>query len=331
MNIVLTGSLGHISKPLATELIAKGHSVTVISSKAERQKEIEALGAKAAIGKMEDAEFLTNTFTGADIVYCMATGDRSRMFHKSNPLTLQEMEDNMNLIWNNYKQAIQKTNVRKVILLSTIGAHTDKGVGVLKWGYYAEKTLNELPADVSIKVMRPVGFYYNLLGFAAMIKQLSKGVLGALMSLRYYGLGGFLSGKRGVILNNLDGSDVNVLVSTFDIASVIAEEIETPFVGRTIRYIASEELTCNEVAKILGEAIGKPYLKWGRISDKQLLNAMKGMGMSEGVAKGFVEFQAAGRGKNGLLGEDYYKHRPELSKTKLKSYMPEFVEAYNKN
>jgi len=331
MNIVLTGSFGHISKPLATELIAKGHSLTVISSKAERKKEIEALGAKAAIGKMEDAEFLTTTFSGADIVYCMATGDRSRMFNKSNPLTLQEMEANMNLIWNNYKQALQKTSVKKVILLSTIGAHTDKGVGILKWGYNAEKTLNELPADVSIKVMRPVGFYYNLLGFAPMIKQLSKGFLGAFMSLRYYGIGGLLSGKRGVILNNLDGSDINVLVSPFDIASVIAEEIEKPFVGRTVRYIASEELTCNDVAKILGEAIGKPYLKWGRISDKQLLNAMKGMGMNEDVAKGFVEFQAAGRGKNSLLGEDYYKHRPELSKTKLKSYMPEFVEAYKKN
>jgi len=36
MNIVLTGSLGNISKPLAQDLIAKGHSVTVISSKAEQ-------------------------------------------------------------------------------------------------------------------------------------------------------------------------------------------------------------------------------------------------------------------------------------------------------
>ena len=71
MNIVLTGSLGHISKPLTKILIEKGHSVTVISSKEERQKDIESLGAKAAIGTMEDVEFLTKTFTGADIVYLM--------------------------------------------------------------------------------------------------------------------------------------------------------------------------------------------------------------------------------------------------------------------
>jgi len=58
MKIILTGSLGHISKPLTQILVQKGHSVTVITSKAERQKDIESLGAKAAIGIMEDVDFL---------------------------------------------------------------------------------------------------------------------------------------------------------------------------------------------------------------------------------------------------------------------------------
>ena len=33
MKITITGALGHISKPLAKELIDNGHSVTIISSK----------------------------------------------------------------------------------------------------------------------------------------------------------------------------------------------------------------------------------------------------------------------------------------------------------
>lgn len=37
MNIVVTGSLGNISKPLTQELVQKRHSVTIISSKAGRQ------------------------------------------------------------------------------------------------------------------------------------------------------------------------------------------------------------------------------------------------------------------------------------------------------
>lgn len=38
MKIVLTGSLGNISKPLAIGLVEKGHQVTVITSKKEKQK-----------------------------------------------------------------------------------------------------------------------------------------------------------------------------------------------------------------------------------------------------------------------------------------------------
>jgi 3-hydroxyisobutyrate dehydrogenase-like beta-hydroxyacid dehydrogenase len=50
MKITLTESLGNIGKPLTRDLVSKGHSVTVISSNPEKKKEIEASGAKAAIG-----------------------------------------------------------------------------------------------------------------------------------------------------------------------------------------------------------------------------------------------------------------------------------------
>ena len=71
MNIIITGSLGHIGKPLTEELVQKGHHVTVISSKPQKQADIEAVGATAAIGSVEDVAFLTATFTGADAVFCM--------------------------------------------------------------------------------------------------------------------------------------------------------------------------------------------------------------------------------------------------------------------
>ena len=96
MNITITGSLGNISRPLATGLIQKGHSVTVISSKPERQKEIELPGAKAAIGSVNDPGFLGSTFSGSDIVYLMeppfhfadptADTTTSKTFWESSPL-----------------------------------------------------------------------------------------------------------------------------------------------------------------------------------------------------------------------------------------------------
>jgi len=298
MKIIVTGSLGHISEPLTRELVQKEHSVTVISSKAERKKDIESIGANSAIGTMEDADFLSAVFKGADVVYVMETlGAHSFM------------DPNLDLmaaitkIGNNYKQAIQQSGVKRVVHLSSIGAHTDKGNGILASHYNVENILKQLSNDVSIKFMRPVGFYYNMLAFIPTIK------------------------TQGAIVSNYGGDDKDPWVSPLDIAAVIAEEIEKPFDGRTIRYIASDEVSPNEVAGILGEAIRKPDLKWLVISDEQMLNGMLAAGMNTNIAKGLVEMNAGFH--RGVLYEDYNRNRPTLGKVKLREWAKEFATVYN--
>ena len=298
MKIIITGSLGHISKPLTEILVQKGHAVTVISSKAERQNEIEALGAKVAIGTMEDVDFLTKTFKGADVVYLMETLGASSFFDQN----LDYMAT-INKIANNYKQAVEDSGVKRIVHLSSIGAHTDKGNGMLAFHYKVENILKQLPEDVSIKFMRPVGFYINMFAFIPTIK------------------------AQGVIVQNYGGDEKEPWVSPLDIAAVIAEEMEKPFYGREIRYIASDEASPNEVAKILGEAIGKPDLKWQVISDEQKLNGMIASGMNPQIAKGLIEMNEGRR--NGVLYEDYNLNRPTLGKVKLTDFGKEFAHVFN--
>ena len=301
MKIIVTGSLGHISRPLTAELLQKGHAVTVISSKPERQAEIEALGAIAAIGTMEDADFLSATFKGADIVYVMETHGASSFFDPN--LDLMAV---ISKIGQNYKQAIQQSGVKRVVHLSSIGAHTDKGNGILAFHYNVENILKQLPDDVSIKFMRPVGFYYNMFAFIPTIK------------------------TQGAIVSNNGGDVKNPWVSPLDIAAVIAEEMEKPFDGREIRYIASDEVSPNEVAGVLGEAIGKPDLKWLTIPDEQLLNGMVAAGMNSNIAKGLVEMNAGFH--RGPLYEDYYLHRPAVfGKVKLTDFAKDFAAAFKQN
>ncbi len=261
MKIVLTGSLGHISKPLAQELVQKGHTVTVISSKPERQKEIEALGATAAIGSIEDVAFLTSTFTGADAVYTMLPPPSF-----SDPTF--ELMAHVRNITNNYAQAIKQAGVKRVVHLSSIGAHMAKESGLILMHHAAEGILDGLQ-NVDITFMRPVGFYYNLLSFIPAIKNM------------------------GGMASNYGAEDVIPWVSPIDIAAAIAEEITTPSLQhRKVLYVASEELACNEVARILGAAIGKPDLKWTLITDEQLLNIYAGFGMPQAIAAGLVEMQS---------------------------------------
>ena len=298
MKIIVTGSLGNISKPLTKELVQKGHQVTVISSNPERLKEIEALGASAAIGTMEDADFLTDTFKGADAVYVMETMGGNSYFDPNLDILAA-----INMIGNNYKQAIEQSGVKRVVHLSSIGAHTDKGNGLLAFHYNVENILKTLPSDVSITFMRPVGFYYNLLGFINTIK------------------------TQGVIATNYGGDSKKPWVSPIDIAAAVTEELATPFEGRKVRYVASDEISCNELASLLGTAIGKPDLKWVVILDEQLLNGMLSAGMNPKVAAGLVEMNASTN--TGDLYEDYFRNKPTLGKVKLAEYAKEFAAVYN--
>ncbi|RYC51017.1 NmrA family NAD(P)-binding protein [Flagellimonas olearia] len=306
MKIVLTGSLGHISKPLALSLLAKGHHVTIISSRPERRVAIEALNPNhfgnqvvPAIGRLQDVAFLTETFKGADIVYVMEAinANTGAYFNPSIDIDAEHFK-----LADNFTLAIKNTGVSKVVHLSTIGAHTGYGVGLLNAHYYVEETLNALPESVRIKFMRPVGFYNNMYSFIDTIRE------------------------EAAIFQNYGGDQKEPWVSPLDIAEVISEEMELPFVGRSVRYIASDEVSPNEVAQILGAAIGKPELEWIKVSDEQFIYDLLYLGMNPNVAMGLTEMNTSR--VNGILYEDYYKNKPELGKVKLEDFAEEFAKVY---
>jgi len=281
MNIVITGSLGNISKPLAITLVAEGHSVTVISSNADKQKDIETIGAKAAIGSIEDINFLTTAFAGADAVYCMIPFN----------FMVEDQKAYFRKIETNYVQAIRKNDVGKVVFLTGWAANVE-----------GSPLLNQL-SDRTVIELRPGSFYTNFYNDIKTIKE-----YGALM-------GGY--GEHDKI----------AFVSPNDIANVVFEELATPFQGKKVRYVASEELTCNEAARILGEAIGKPDLKWIALPEEQLLSGLLQAGFPQQLAADFVKMQMETH--SGKTFEDYLKNRPVLGNTKLKEFAKDFAKAYH--
>ncbi len=295
MKIIITGSLGHISKPLAVELLDKGHSVTVISSDAEKQDAIESMNANAAIGSITDATFLTATFTGADIVYLMEP-----------PPNFFDAETDSEQAWaaiaRSYVTAIRQSGVTRVVHLSSIGAHTDTGNGMLAAHYHVERILNELPANVAIKFMRPVGFYYNMFAFIPTIK------------------------SQGAIIQNYGGTHKEPWVAPTDIAHTIAEAMEAPFDGRTVTYIASDEVSPAEVAAALGHAIGNTSLQWISIADTEFLDGLLAAGFSEKSATGLTEVNI---GRRNNLYDHYNANKPVLGKVKLGDFAKEFARVYN--
>jgi uncharacterized protein YbjT (DUF2867 family) len=292
MKITLTGSIGHIGKPLTEQLVKRGHQASVITSNPERAKEIESLGATAMIGKLDDVNFITRAFTDAHAVFCMTPPD----FNHPDQLLYYET------LAHNYAQAIQRSGVSRVVHLSSYGAHLPSGTGFITGSHRAEQILNPIP-NIQLTHARPTFFYYNLLAFTGMIK--AAGFIGAV-----YG-----------------GEDKLAFVSPSDIADAVAQELEIVKDFNQIRYINSDERTCNQAAEVLGKAIGVPALKWIALPKDQVLQVLLGRGVPENAASNLVELGEALH--TGRLLEDFELHKPAFGKVKLEDYANKFAAVYH--
>jgi uncharacterized protein YbjT (DUF2867 family) len=277
MRFVITGSLGNVGKPLAAQLRDAGHAVTVVSSKSDRTASIEALGASAAIGTVEDANFLAGVFKGADGIFTMVPPHFGGHDWKSH----------IGGIGRSYLKSILASGVKYVVNLSSIGAHMREGCGPVSGLYRVEQALNELPG-VNVRHLRAGFFYTNFLNSVGLIRH------------------------QGIISGNYGKHARMVLAHPTDIADAAAKELQGRFFqGKGYSYVASDELTTDQIASIIGRTIGKPDLAWVDLTDKDALDGMIKAGLSEDVARNYVEMGTAIR--SGDMWSDYEAHRPVLA------------------
>jgi uncharacterized protein YbjT (DUF2867 family) len=289
MKITLTGSLGNISKPLAEILIKNGHDITIISNDSKKVGDIEALGAKAAIGSVSDVTFLTDAFKGADAIYTMIPPNWGVTNYRQYIAETGK----------NYLQAIKNSGVKRVVNLSSIGAHLSNGTGPIAGLYDVEQTLNTLD-DVAIKHLRAGIFYINFFFDIGMIR------------------------KMGIMGNNYGEKTKLIMVHPRDIAAAAAQELQSSFEGKSHQYVVSDEREIHDIVKTLGTAIDKPALPWVQFSDEETFAGMTAAGMSAAIAGVYVEMgNAIG---SGILFEDF---KPAIwGSTKLADFAKEFAAVY---
>ena len=290
-NYLITGSIGNISKPIVQGLVKAGKHVWVITSSADRKKDIEALGAKALIGSLNDPTFLKNSFQQAEVVYTMIP-----------PLwQTNDWRRSQNEIAKNYAEALRASSVKYMVNLSSIGAHLGNGAGPVDGLYDFEQLLNQFPS-IHVKHLRPSFFYHNLMGQISLIKQ------------------------AGIMGSNYGEGEKLFLVHPSDIAAAALEELlNLGFTGKSVRYIIGDERSGNEIATVLGKAIGRD-LKWVLFTDEQQKAGLLGAGLSETHSAGYTEMGKALR--DGSMQGDARKNLPTFSAVKLEDFAKEFAAAY---
>ena len=214
----IMGATGNIGSKLANILLDKGERVTAIGRSAGRLKSFIARGAEVAVGDISDVRYLTNVFKGADAVFALIPP----------AYTAKDFRGYYNEIGSNLVQAIQKSGVKHVLFLSSIGAHLSEKTGPIKGSHDVEQLLNRLDG-VNILHLRPTYFMENLLANVGMIKKSSMGMNG--------------SGIK---------SDIKfAMIATKDIALVAADHlVNRDFSGKAVHELLGErDVSMDEVTR----------------------------------------------------------------------------------
>lgn len=293
MKITISGSLGNVGKPLTKKLVAAGHQVTVISHSEERKANIEKLGATAAIGSVTDADFLARAFTGADAVYVLLPPRLASSNMLAGTVNAGKA----------FASAIRQAGTLRVVLQSSLGADQPEGTGPIAALYAIEKIFSEVEGT-SFTFLRNGYFYTNFLEEVDIINGM------------------------GIMGGNYPANMDLPLVHPDDIATAAAEELQsTTVAGNHVRYVVSDIRHPDELAQIIGAAIGKHDLHWVEFTDEQSIQGMKQAGLPDELAKLLTEMGASFR--NGKSFEEYEKKgSPVTGEIKLEDYAQEFAKAY---
>jgi uncharacterized protein YbjT (DUF2867 family) len=294
MKYVLTGSIGHITKPMAERLISAGHDVSIITSSNNNVAKIEALGAQALVGSVNDGDFVNSALANADGVYLMIPPNMGA----TNFFEAQQK------VADNYVDAVLKNEIKNVVQLSSIGAHLRTGAGPIDGLAYLEEKLEAIEG-INVKMLRPSYFFYNLFSMIPLIKHAN--IMGSNFNMK---------------------DEKFVLTHTNDIADVAADALlNLNFSGKSIEYISSDERTSTEITSVLGNAINKPGIPWVEFKDEDSLQGMLAAGLAPSISGAYVQMGKSIR--EGKLQEDYWKNKPsKMGKIKLEDFALEFKAAF---
>lgn len=291
---IITGATGNTGHRIAESLLAAGKQVVAIGRDASKLQSLEIKGAKIAVGDLEDEAFLSKTFEGSTAVYALI------------PPKWDIQGD-----WRTYQRsvgtaitsAIKNAKVKNVVVLSSNGVHLPEGAGPVTGLYEFEQMLKGIEG-LNIMSLRAGYFMENLFANIGMIK----------------GLGFF-----GYSLK----PDVKLpVVHTKDIADVATKHLlSLDFQGYNYIFVPGQrDLTMLEIAKILGDAIGKPDLNYVPFAAADAKVGMLQAGIPETIADGYNElFESINSGK---YLNDYSRTPENTNPTSIEDFAKEFAGAY---
>ena len=258
---VIMGATGHIGHVVAQYLLKRGHRVKVLGRDPKKLSYLKLQGADViATGDFDKLPVLLDAFKTSDAVFSFIPPGYSE----------EDLGAYQDRVGEAIRTAIQKKKVPYVLNLSSIGADNAEGNGPIKGLHRQEQRLNTLPG-VGVMHLRPAFFMENLEHSLPLLKK--SGVFGSAI-------------RADLPIPMIASYDIGVKAGEFldrlDIRGHNAFEIVGP---RNVTY--------SEIAKILGNVIGKPDLTYVQFSYEEAEKSMLAAGMKPITAALMLEMYRA--------------------------------------
>ena len=222
MSVLVGGATGQQGGAVARLLLEKGHRVVALTQKPESESaaRLRQAGAEVAVGSFDDRSSLERTMRGIDAVYTMSTSFEAGT----------EAETRQGIA---VADAASSAGVAHLVFSSVGSANQKTGIAHFESKYEVEQHIREL--GIPHTIVGPVYFFENAFN------------LFVLPGLR-----------QGVLAMALPADRLLQQITVRDIAAfaVLALENRDSLAGRRID-IASDELTGDQVARIISKASGR--------------------------------------------------------------------------
>lgn len=291
---VVLGASGNTGHVVANNLLSNNKKVRVVGRNADHLQFLANKGGEIFTADVTDVQSLTRALQGAEAAYVLvppnyATND-SRGYQ-------ERVSDAI-------AKAVRDAGVKNIVSLSSIGADKPNGTGPVVGLHNFEQKLNQIDG-ANVLHLRAGYFMENTLPQAAPIR------------------------KMGLAVGPVRSDLKLPMIASSDIGRAAAEElIRLDFKGKQTRELQGQrDISYEEVAGIIGKAIGKTDLKYVQAPDEQVRPALVQAGMSDDLAGLILEM--AKSLNSGYMHAIEPRSERNTTKTKYEDFVAEFwVPAY---
>jgi uncharacterized protein YbjT (DUF2867 family) len=253
---VVSGATGHTGSVVAKALLSKGEKVRVVGRNADRLKEFAGAGAEAFTADLSDGASVAKAFAGAKAVFVMIPPDPS----SPDVIAFQKRVSDA------IASGLRSAKVTHAVVLSSIGADKPDKTGPVVGLRYLEERLNGIDG-LNVLHLRAGYFMENTLPQAGIIR------------------------TAGMLVGPLRPDLELPMIATRDVGAAAADALLSLNFRQkqTHELLGQRDVSYDEVAKIIGKAIGKPHLRYTQAPDQQVRAAFIQLGMSSNMADVLLE------------------------------------------